>query len=186
MFLSAARFPSRLDERGDLLRLDDQDRSKWDQSLIEHGLVQLGEAAKGNELSEYHLQAGIAAIHCTAADYASTDWTRILRHYDELNRIKPSPIVALNRAVAVAHLRGPQAGLDAISKIPQRDRLESHYLLHAVVGELHWRLKDHRAAAESFRQALHLAQVGPEQLYLTRMLERSGDNAELRTSNAEH
>ncbi|HEV8073048.1 MAG TPA: sigma-70 family RNA polymerase sigma factor [Opitutaceae bacterium] len=186
MFLSAARFPSRLDERGDLLRLDDQDRSKWDQSLIEHGLVQLGEAAKGNELSEYHLQAGIAAIHCTAADYASTDWTRILRHYDELNRIKPSPIVALNRAVAVAHLRGPQAGLDAIAKIPQRDRLESHYLLHAVVGELHWRLKDHRAAAESFRQALHLAQVGPEQLYLTRMLERSGDNAELRTSNAEH
>ena len=174
MLLSAARFPSRLDERGDLLRLDDQDRSKWDQRLIEHGLVQLGEAAQGNELSEYHLQAGIAAIHCTAADYASTNWALILRHYDELNRIKPSPIVALNRAVAVAHLHGPQAGLDAIAKIPQLDRLESHYLLHAVVGELHWRLQDHRAAAESFRQALRLAQVGPEQLYLTRMLERAG------------
>ncbi|HZP60241.1 MAG TPA: DUF6596 domain-containing protein [Opitutaceae bacterium] len=173
MLLTAARFPARLDEHGDLLRLDDQDRSKWDQSLIARGLIQLVAAARGNELSEYHLQAGIAACHCTAADYASTDWARILRHYDELNRLKPSPIVALNRAVAVAHLHGPQAGLAAIAEIPQRDRLESHYLLHAVVGELHWRLKNHAAAAESFRRALQLAHVGPEQLYLTRMLDRS-------------
>ncbi|HKB92224.1 MAG TPA: sigma-70 family RNA polymerase sigma factor [Opitutaceae bacterium] len=173
MFLTAARFPSRLDEHGDLLRLDDQDRSKWSQPLIERGLMHLIEAAQGNELSEYHLQAGIAACHCTALDYASTDWTRILRHYDELNRIKPSPVVALNRAVVVAHLRGPRAGLDEIAEIPQRDRLESHYLLHAVVGELQWRLKNDRAAAESFRRALHLAKVGPEHLYLTRLLERS-------------
>jgi RNA polymerase sigma factor (sigma-70 family) len=175
MLLTAARFPSRTGEHGDLLRLDDQDRSKWDQALISRGLMHLMEAAQGSELTEYHLQAGIAAIHCTAADYASTDWERILRHYDELNRIKPSPIVALNRAVAVAHVRGSQAGLDAIAEIPQRDRLDSHYLLHAVVGELHWRMKNHREAAESFRRALHLAQVGPEQLYLTRMLERSAE-----------
>jgi RNA polymerase sigma factor (sigma-70 family) len=173
MLLTAARFPSRLDAQGDFLRLDDQDRSKWDQSLIARGLMHLVEAAQGREVSEYHLQAGIAACHCTAADYASTNWSRILRHYDELNRLKPSPVVALNRAVAVAHLHGPQAGLDAIAEIPERDRLEAHYLLHAVMGELHWRLKDHRAAAESFRRALQLAQVGPEQLYLTRMLERS-------------
>jgi RNA polymerase sigma-70 factor (ECF subfamily) len=175
MLLTAARFPSRLDEHGDLLRLDDQDRTKWDQALINRGLLELVEAAQGNELSEYHLQAGIAAIHCTAADYASTDWSRILSHYDELYRLKPSPVIALNRAVAVAHLRGPQAGLDAIADIPQRERLDSHYLLHAVVGELHWRLKDHRAAAESFRRALKLAHVGPEQLYLTRLLERSAE-----------
>ncbi|MDD2765410.1 MAG: sigma-70 family RNA polymerase sigma factor [Opitutaceae bacterium] len=173
MLLTAARFPSRLDEHGVLLRLDDQDRSKWDQSLIERGLSHLAEAAQGNELSEYHLQAGIAAIHCTAPDYASTDWARILRHYDELNRIKPSPVVALNRAVAVAHLHGPQAGLQAVAAIPQRERLESHYLLYAVIGELHWQLRDHRAAAESFRRALGLARVGPEQLYLTRMLDQA-------------
>lgn len=177
MYLTAARFPSRLDEHGELLRLDDQDRSQWDQTLIERGLVHLAEAAQGSELSEYHLQAGIAAIHCMAPDYASTDWARILRHYDELHRIKPSPIVALNRAVAVAHLHGPQAGLEAIAAIPQRDRLESHYLLHAVIGELQWRLKDHPAAAESFRRALRLAQVGPEQHYLARLLERSADLA---------
>lgn len=175
MLLTAARFPSRVDEHGVLLRLDDQDRSKWDQALIERGLVQLVAAAQGNELSEYHLQAGIAAIHGIAPDYASTDWARILSHYDELNRLKPSPVVALNRAVAVAHLHGPQAGLEAIATINDRERLESHYLLHAVVGELHWRLKNHPAAAESFRRAVHLAQVGPEQLYLTRMLERVGE-----------
>jgi RNA polymerase sigma-70 factor (ECF subfamily) len=175
MLLTAARFPSRIGEDGDLLRLDDQDRSKWDQPLIARGLMELVTAAQGSELSEYHLQAGIAAIHCTAADYASTDWAQILRHYDELERIKPSPIVALNRAVAVAHVHGPQAGLEAVAAIPQRDRLESHYLLHAVEGELHWRMKNHRAAAESFRRALKLAHVGPEQLYLTRMLERAAD-----------
>lgn len=173
MLLTAARFPSRVDEHGDLLRLDDQDRSKWDQSLIERGLLHLVQAAQGNEISEYHLQAGIAACHCTARDTASTDWPRILRHYDELGRLKPSPVVALNRAVAVANVHGAQAGLAAIDAILDRERLEKHYLLHAVVGELQWRLNDHRAASESFRRALHLAEVGPEQLYLARMLERS-------------
>lgn len=173
MLLTAARFPSRVDENGALLRLDDQDRSKWDESLIARGLAHLGEAAHGTDLSEYHLLAGIAAIHCTSADSASTDWARILHHYDELNRIKPSPVVALNRAVAVAQLHGPQAGLDAVAAIPQRERLASHYLLHAVVGELEWRLNNHQAAAGSFRRALGLAHVGPEQVYLTRMLERT-------------
>ncbi|MDB6167954.1 MAG: sigma factor, subfamily protein [Verrucomicrobia bacterium] len=178
MLLTSARFPSRIDEQGALLRLDDQDRSKWDHSLISRGLNHLVHAAQGSDLSEYHLQAGIAAIHCTAADYASTDWERILAHYEELNRIKPSPIIALNRAVAVAHLRGPAAGLEAVGQIEQRDRLESLYLLHAVVGELHWRLKNHRAAAESFRTALSLAHVGPEQAHLARMMERSLDDLE--------
>jgi RNA polymerase sigma factor (sigma-70 family) len=173
MLLTAARFPSRLDEHGELLRLDDQDRSKWNHAMIERGLLHLVEAAQGEELSEYHLQAGIAACHCTASDYASTDWPRILRHYDDLYRLKPSPVVALNRAVAVANVHGPEAALDAIAVIPQRDRIESHYLLHAVIGELHWRLKNYRTAAESYRRALQLAHVGPEQLYLTRMLARS-------------
>lgn len=177
MLLNAARFPSRVGGDGELLRLDDQDRAKWDQTLIARGLTHLAAAAQGSELSDYHLQAGIAAIHCTAAEAAATDWPRILQHYDALLRLKPSPIVALNRAVAVAHVHGPQAGLDAVAAIAARDRLESHYLLHAVVGELHWRRQDHRAAAESFRRALALAQVGPEQSHLARMLERSTDEA---------
>jgi RNA polymerase sigma-70 factor (ECF subfamily) len=177
MLLTSARFPTRLDEHGYLLRLDGQDRSKWDPFLMERGLVHLAQAAQGKEMTEYHLQAGIAACHCTAADYASTDWARILRYYDQLNRIKPSPVVALNRAVAVAQVHGPRAGLDAITEIPRRNRLEYHYLLHAVVGEFHWRLKNLGAAAESFRRALLLAQVGPEQQHLSRMLERLSDGS---------
>ncbi|MBK8856645.1 MAG: sigma-70 family RNA polymerase sigma factor [Opitutaceae bacterium] len=176
MLLTAARFPSRLDAHGVMLRLDDQDRSKWDQGLIGQGLLHLAEAAQGDALSEYHLQAGIAALHCTATDYASTDWARILRHYDELYRLKPSPVVGLNRAVAVAHVHGPQAGLDTIAALPYRDRLDANYLLHAVTGELHWRLRNERAAAESFRRALALADVGPEQAYLARMLDRSAED----------
>lgn len=173
MLLTSARFPSRLDDDGDLLRLDDQDRSKWDYALIERGLVHLAHSAQGSDLTEYHLQAGIAACHCTAADSASTDWPRILRHYDDLNRLKPSPFAALSRAVAIANVHGAQAALDAIVLIPQRSKLEHHYLLHSVVGELHWRLQNYAEAAESFRRALQLSQVGPEQLYLSRMLERA-------------
>ena len=172
MFLTSARFPTRLDDDGDLLRLDDQNRAQWDRSLISRGLLHLAQAAQGRELTAYHLQAGIAACHCAAPDARATDWSRILRHYDALYRIKPSPIVALNRAVAVANLHGARAGLAALDEMEQRDRLESHYLLHAVTGEFHWRLKDHRAAAESFRRALQLAEVGPEQHHLARMLER--------------
>lgn len=176
MLLTAARFPSRLDEQGELLRLHDQDRSKWDQKLISQGLTYLGKAAAGPDITEYHLQAGIAACHCTAPSAEATDWPRILRYYDELERLKPSPVVALNRAVVVAELHGPKAGLKAIAEMPQRERLESHYLLHAVIGELHWRMNNHRAAAESFRQALQLANVGPEQAHLARMIERSSSN----------
>ncbi|MDQ6655428.1 MAG: sigma-70 family RNA polymerase sigma factor, partial [Verrucomicrobiota bacterium] len=139
MLLTSARFPTRLGTEGDLLRLDQQDRSRWDQSLIARGLVHLGAAARGDEISAYHLQAGIAACHCTAPDAASTEWARILRLYDDLLQIKPSPVIALNRAVAVANLRGAHAGLAALGKIPQRDRLESNYLLHAVTGELQLR-----------------------------------------------
>jgi RNA polymerase sigma-70 factor (ECF subfamily) len=173
MFLNYARFPSRLDEQGGLTRLHDQDRSKWDQKMITHGLAHLAKAAEGNALSEYHLQAGIAACHCVAPDYPSTNWQRILQHYDELHRLMPSPIVALNRAVAIANAQGPRAGLQAIAEIPDQDRLETNHLFHAVVGELNLRLNDNHAAAESFRRAHELAQVGPEQDHLVRMMELS-------------
>lgn len=172
MLLTSARFPTRTDEEGGLLRLEDQDRSRWDHALIERGLIHLANAAQGNELTSYHPQAGIAACHCTAPDAESTDWSRIVKHYDELNRLRPSPIVELNRAVAIAHLNGSRAGLEAIAAIKDREKLESHYLLHAVIGELQFRSGDQAAALESFRRALQLSQVAAERLYLTRMLGR--------------
>ncbi len=173
MLLSSARFPARLSEEGNLLRLDDQDRSKWNQGFIDKGLMHLVAAAQGETISDYHLQAGIAACHCMAPDAASTDWARILRHYDQLHQRNPSPIIALNRAVAVAHVHGAQAGLDALDGMPRRELVESHHLFHAVAGELQQQLGRHEEAAESFRRALELAEVGPEQHHLARMLERS-------------
>ena len=170
MLFNTARFPTRVDEQGELLRLEAQDRRKWDHVLIDRGLLHLTHAATGDNLTAYHIQAGIAACHCLAPDAASTDWARILSHYDALLRLKPSPVVALNRAVALANLQGPQAGLDAIAAMPERAKLESQHLVHAVTGELHWRLGQSTAAAEHFRRALALAQVGPEQLHITRML----------------
>lgn len=173
MLLSSARFPTRLNEQGNISLLDDQDRSKWDQSRIDQGLMHLAAAAAGDSISDYHLQAGIAACHCLAPNAAATDWRRILRHYDRLLARNSSPIIALNRAVAVAHVHGAQAALDAIASIPRRELVESNHLFHAVVGELEQQLGNHEAAAVSFRRALALAQVGPEQDHLTRMLERS-------------
>ncbi|HLU39542.1 MAG TPA: sigma-70 family RNA polymerase sigma factor [Planctomycetota bacterium] len=177
MLLHAARFPARVDGDGVLLPLRDQDRSLWDQARIDRGLASLARAARGGELSEYHVQAGIAALHCTAPDVASTDWHAILRHYDVLTAIRPSPVVALNRAVAVAHVHGPDAALAELAAMPQRERLDSYYLLHAVAGELHWRRGDRAAAAASFRRALALATVGPEQAYLAHRLDGLGTEA---------
>jgi RNA polymerase sigma-70 factor (ECF subfamily) len=172
MLLTTARSPARLGPAGDLLRLDEQDRSRWDQSLIARGLAHLTAAARGDGLTAYHLQAGIAACHRVAADAEATDWPRILQQYDQLLRIKPSRIVALNRAVAVGEVHGPRAGLQAIAAAGLAERLRSDHLLHAVTGELQMRLGDHVAALASFERALDLCRVGPEQLHLERMRER--------------
>ncbi len=172
MRLHSARFPARLGADGTLLRLGDQDRTTWDQVAIDDGLRHLAAAASGPTLTEYHLQAGIAASHCIATEPAATDWASILAHYDALLELKPSPVVALNRAVAIANCQGPRAGLLAIDAIPDVDRLETQHLLHAVRGELHARLGEHAIATTCFRRALALARVAPEQAHLARQIER--------------
>jgi RNA polymerase sigma-70 factor (ECF subfamily) len=166
MLFSAARFPTRLSPAGELLRLEDQDRSRWDRTMIGEALRHLAAASDGDALGEYHLQAGIAAEHCLAPDFASTPWRRILELYDALLRLKPSPIVALNRAVAVAHAEGPAAGLAALEAIDGRDRIEGHYLIHAVRGDLLARLDRRTEAVDAFGRAAELAEVGPEQEHL--------------------
>lgn len=171
MLLNAARIPSRLDGEGNLLRLQDQDRSRWHQPLISRGMFHLAQSAAGDELSEYHLQAGIAAVHCTASDYAATDWRQILELYDRLVEFDDSPVVALNRAVALAEVHGAQAGIEAVGAIQNLQSLESYYLLHAVLGEFELRLNHTRAAAEHFRKALQLAEIKSEQLFLAGRIE---------------
>src|SRR6266404_2271839 len=117
MLLNAARIAARQDDEGNLLRLEEQDRALWNQAMIARGMSHLRESAAGAEISEYHLQAGIAACHATAISYESTDWGKILSLYDRLIEFDDSPVVALNRAVAVANVHGPEAGLQTARAI---------------------------------------------------------------------
>jgi RNA polymerase sigma-70 factor (ECF subfamily) len=170
MLFNAARLETRLDADGNLLRLAEQERAKWNHDLIGRGMRHLSESAAGDALSEYHLQAGIAAYHCAADDYSSTDWRQILELYDRLVEIDDSPVVALNRAIAVANVRGPAAGIQVVQAIADHAKLESYHLLHAVIGDLNERLGDHHAAAESFKRALFLADTKSERTFLERRL----------------
>jgi len=170
ILLTVARTPARLDDEGNLLRLREQDRSKWNRALIARGMFHVTQSAEGGEISTYHLQAGIAACHCAARDYASTDWEKILLLYDRLLEFDHSPVVALNRAVALAEGRGPRAGIEALKAIPGLKSLESYYLLHAVLGDFEWRLNRLPEAVAHFQRALQLTEMHSERVFLTKRL----------------
>lgn len=171
MLLDAARLPARTDAEGTIVRLKDQDRNAWDESLIHLGIQHLAQAATGEDLSEYHLQAGIAAYHCTAADYASTNWPAILAQYDRWMEMTDSPIVALNRAVALAKVKGPQEGLEAVQAIANRKQLESYYLTYAVLGEFESQLGLYEEATAHLRKALQLTELKSERSFLSKRLQ---------------
>jgi len=177
MLLNAARTPAREDNQGNLLRLEEQDRTRWDQTMIARGMSRLRESAAGGEVSEYHLQAGIAACHATVVDYESTNWGAILSLYDRLMEIDDSPVVALNRAVAVANVHGPHAGLKAVRAIRGREKLASYYLFYSVIGELEMRLNNREAAARQFRKAFDLAETKSERAFLLKRLQHCADGA---------
>jgi RNA polymerase sigma factor (sigma-70 family) len=171
MLLNAARSPAREDDQGNLLRLEEQDRTRWDHTMIARGMSRLRESAAGGGISEYHLQAGVAACHATAVDYQSTDWGRILSLYDRLIEFDDSPVVALNRAVAVANVHGPHQGLKAVRAIRDSEKLASYYLFYSVVGELEMRLNNRATAAEQFRKAFELAETRSERAFLLKRLQ---------------
>jgi RNA polymerase sigma factor (sigma-70 family) len=173
MLLNAARLPARTDAEGNILRLQEQDRSSWNQEMIARGMQHLSESAAGHELTSYHLQAGIAACHCAATDYESTDWRKILSLYDRLLELDGSPVIALNRAVAVANVYGPQAGIEAVAAIRDASQLSSYYLLYAVLGEFEKQLNHFQAATDNFRKALELTELTSEQSFLSERLRDS-------------
>ncbi len=173
MLLNAARLPARTDDAGNLLRLHEQNRNAWAQDLIHRGIQHLGLAATGDSISEYHLEAGIAACHSTAADDASTDWPRILALYDVLITLNASPIAAMNRSVAVARVHGPQAGLDALAAIKNRSALKSYHLYHAICGTLAAELGHTAAALTHFRQAGDLASLPAEREFIARRIQEA-------------
>lgn len=168
MLLNGARTATRTDEAGELLALRDQDRSRWDRSMMARGMYHLARSGTGGEAGEYHLQAGIAACHAVADTHEGTDWRRVLGLYDRLVAFDDSPIVALNRAVAVAEVAGPAAGIEAVRGIRGRKRLESYHLFHAVLAEFEARRGERAAAAGHFRRAMTLAPVASERRFLER------------------
>jgi len=170
MMLHDARRDARLDASGSLVVLEQQDRGKWNRGQIDQALRLIVEAM-GIEPGPYVLQAAIAAQHCATARAEDTDWRQILWLYDRLERVQPSPVVSLNRAVAVAMVEGPAAGLAAIAALPEAGDLEDYHLLHAARADLLRRAGARTEAAGAYRRALALVTNDCERRYLERRLE---------------
>ncbi|WP_243286884.1 RNA polymerase sigma factor [Geothrix terrae] len=168
MLLQESRRAARVSPEGDLVLLEDQDRSRWDRGLMAEGKTLVDQALASRRVGSYTLQAAIAAIHAEAAEAPATDWTRIVGLYTLLARVAPSPVVDLNRAVAVAMRDGPQAGLDLTDALLARRDMAEYHLAHAVRADLCRRLGRTEEALASYRQALSLVQQGPERRFLER------------------
>jgi len=173
MCLNAARLPARIDASGDLRSLFDQDRSAWDQRLIAEGMSFLDLSAKGSEVSEYHIEAAIASVHATARRIEETDWGKIVSLYDSLMTTRPTPVVALNRAIAIAQRDGPDRGIKEIQAITDRDRLNSYPFYWAALGEFELRSKRYETANGHFRSALALARNEAERHFFGQRLQAS-------------
>lgn len=166
MCLHGARLPARFDSAGDLHPLFDQDRSRWDRRLIAEGLALLERSATGHDVTAYHVEAAIAGAHVSAPTADETDWTLIVSLYDRLMTISPSPVVALNRAIAIAERDGADQGIEALHAIADRERLDSYPFYPAAMGEMELRRGNHDAARAHFTAALALARNPTEQRFL--------------------
>lgn len=169
MLLHDSRRDARLDEAGELVLLEDQDRARWNQGQIAEALPLVEEALRGGP-APFALQAAIAALHCQAARHEETDWPQIVRLYDVLERLQPSPIVSLNRAVAVAMVNGPQSGLAIIDTLAAKGDLENYHIFHAARAELLRRKGSRLEAAKSYSRALELVTNDSERRYLRKRL----------------
>jgi RNA polymerase sigma-70 factor (ECF subfamily) len=177
MLLQDARRAARLDEQGELVSLEDQDRSRWDTAEIAEGIRLLEAALRRQQAGPYQVQAAIAACHAEAAAPTETDWAQIALLYGELRKIVPSAVVELNRAVAVAMANGPAAGLALVDDLAASGELADYYLLPATRADLLRRLSRSAEAAASYREALELAATEPERRYLARRLAEVGGQA---------
>ena len=170
MALQAARLPARIDGRGELVLLEDQDRSLWSQPLLALGFAHLERSADGPSMTPYHAQAAIAALHARAATPEVTAWPEIVGLYDQLVAINPSPIVSLNRAVAISRVDGAAAGLAALAPLEHEPALAQYFLLHCVKGRFLAELGDTAAAEAAYRAALERPCSEPERRFVQRKI----------------
>jgi len=177
MCLHAARLPARVDEAGDLSALVDQDRSRWDARLVSEGLALLEQSAAGQEVTSYHIESAIAAVHAGAPSLAQTDWPSIVALYDRLMDVAPSPVVALSRAIAIGQRDGAEQGLAALDAVTDRDRLSNYPFYPAARAELELRRGNRQAARKQFQAALGVARNGEERRFLEKRLRNCENGA---------
>jgi RNA polymerase sigma-70 factor (ECF subfamily) len=170
MLLHESRRDTRTTPDGDIILLEDQDRTRWDQSLIDEGIALVEQSLRSRRFGPYTLQAAISAVHAEARNAGETDWAQIVALYDVLMQTTPSPIVELNRAVALAMRDGPAVGLASIDAILERGDLTGYYLAHSARAELSRRLGNTADAREAYQRALSLAQTAPERRFLEQRL----------------
>jgi RNA polymerase sigma-70 factor (ECF subfamily) len=174
MFFHAARLDARLDEHGGVLLLEDQDRDRWDQTLIGRAARYLEQSAEGTVISPFHLEAGIAFHHCTANSYAETNWPAILQLYDALIKIQRSPIYLLNRAIVVAQIEGPEAGIRALDDAGAESAIRRYHWFDATLGELHRRAGNLERARQHLKSAHENATSSFDRDLITRRLAQCG------------
>src|SRR4051812_28017047 len=170
MLLHESRRAARTSPSGDLVLLDEQERRKWDRKLIAEGVALVERALSSRRFGPYSLQAAISAVHAEAAEASGTDWAQIVALYDVLERLDPSPVIALNRAVALAMRDGAAAGLSVIEEILRKGDLQEYHLAHAARADLCRRLGRDADARASYERALALARQEPERRFLRRRL----------------
>ena len=178
MLMHDARRAARLDAGGEIVTLEDQDRSRWDAASISEGVAVLEGALRRGRPGPYQVQGAIAACHVTAASAAATDWAQIARLYGELARFLPTPVVELNRAVAVGMSEGPEAGLSLVSTLEAAGKLAGYHLLPATKADMYRRLGRADEAAACYREALELASTDAERRFLGRRLAETGASRE--------
>jgi RNA polymerase sigma-70 factor (ECF subfamily) len=165
-----SRLPARLNENGELVTLEEQNRSLWNKTDIEIGVAYLDNAASGTQLTEYHLQAGIAFEHAKAKSFTQTNWKQVIEYYDMLGEINSSPIIVLNRAVAFAMYTSPKEGLDQIEGLTAHPQINRYYLYHAVLADLLRRDQQWEPAIAAYQRAIELVSNDIERKYLERRL----------------
>ncbi|WP_010582009.1 RNA polymerase sigma factor [Schlesneria paludicola] len=170
MCFHMARLNARVALDGAIVLLEEQDRSTWNWSDVREGMDWLARSASGDGLTRYHVEAGIAWEHCRATSFAQTDWRRIAELYDTLERIAPSPLHSLNRAVAEAYLHGPQSGLERLAAVPPENVPANYPGWYTVIGELHFRLGQNAAAKRAWQEALELTTAQADQDFLCRRI----------------
>ncbi|MEZ4537624.1 MAG: DUF6596 domain-containing protein, partial [Cyanobacteriota/Melainabacteria group bacterium] len=175
MILHESRREARVDSAGDLILLEDQDRSMWKRDFIEEGIALVETIYAGGEIGTYSIQAAISAVHARAQTAADTEWGSIVSLYDLLLQAQPSSVVALNRAVAIGMRDGPRSGLDLIDALLSSGELTEYHLSHAARADMLRRLGKREEAAAAYEKALTLARQEPERRFLEKRLQEMSE-----------